>query len=569
MFFPILEGESKKKSQINTFLGLNRTEMARVGELSDMENITSDKFPSLCPSVKKENFSVNSEIKNIQAIGFQGEGGISGFTGVADGKFYYKNEEIPFMYDSMEIPKDKNVELLDFGEEIIIMPAFYSYSYKNPEKSGKVYPMNTGVYAGWLYVYSRGDLDMPVEISFTDGSAQSWIEYGFKVGDSVVVECDEYKYDYLNVYVKENEYEQVGDYKRMVKAIVTAISDRTLTVTMYNDDGKVYGVSDYSGNAINNIGFNGSLRVYKRLPKLSHGCIYQNRLWVTTEDGKYIYASKPGNPKELTDFSGLSTDSWYTLVGEKGKFTGLVAFRDGVVAFKESRIYHIFGDRPKNFNIAKTFSNCGSIDENSIAVTDTSMYFVASDGVYEYSGGNPIKISRNLGAVRYKSANAFSDGRKYYFSPNNENKLYAYDRESGLWHIEGLFKIMGGIKIDGFVYFITPDKVLKMTDIYENEWSATLSALTENDMRQKGISNIFLRVENGENSTVSVAVSHNGGEFKECGFTNEVGEYTFRIPVRFKKDDKYNIKISGKGSSVIKAIERSFYIGGGAFTRKG
>ena len=240
-----------------------------------------------------------------------------------------------------------------------------------------------------------------------------------------------------------------------------------------------------------------------------------------------------------------------------------------MLVFKENRIYHILGDRPVNFNIAKRFSNCGAIDANTVCQTDTAVYFLGSDGVYEYSGGAPVNISKKLGTKKYLSGSAFSDGRKYYFSCNNEGKLYAYDRTSGLWHIEALFNLCNGVKIKSEVYLSSSDALYRMGDVYENEWSAILCDITEGHMEHKGLNDIFIRIKNNENSYVAVSVAVNGGEFSECGFTDSPGEFTFRVPVRFKKGDKYNIKISGKGSSVIKGIERSFYIGGGAFTRKG
>lgn len=566
MFFPMLKGNSNKKSGLNTFGGLNKTENFSLGEFLDMENMTSDKFPSLCPSVRKDAVKINSEITNIQSFVYHGndEAELSGFTGVADGKFYYQDTYIPLAYSFMEIPKDKKVYLLNYGKEILIMPMLYKYS----KKKTKVYPMFPSVSENYLTVLSKGDNDEPIKISFVANSDESWIELGFKVGDSLVIECDEDLYRNLNVYIKEDEDEEVTNTNTVVEAIVKSVTKYSIEVDLYNVKGKVIGVIDTGGNSFDYT-FKRTLRVYKRYPEFENACIYANRLWLTTEDGKSIYASAPGKLSELSTFEGLSTDSWYTDVGDTGKFTGITAFRDGIIAFKENRMYHLLGDRPTNFNISKRFSNCGCVDSFSVCQTDTAVYFLGSDGIYEYSGGTPLNIGRNLGIKRYTSGSAFSDGRKYYLSPNGKNELYAYDRATGLWHMEALFNIINGVRIKNNIYLATLNSLLKMSDVYENEWSATLCDITENDIRHKGINDIFIRIENGENSYAEVGISINGGEFKPCGHTDSAGEFTFRVPVRFKKGDKYNIKISGKGASVISGIERSFYIGGGAFTRKG
>ena len=139
----------------------------------------------------------------------------------------------------------------------------------------------------------------------------------------------------------------------------------------------------------------------------------------------------------------------------------------------------------------------------------------------------------------------------------------------GLWHIEGACEIKSGFRYGESLYFVTSDRLLKQGKNYSADWSVTLCDITEDDVLQKGISDILIRVENFENSAMYIFVSTNDNEFRLCGMADSPGNYTFRIPVRFIKGDKYSIKISGKGLSYIKDIQRSFYMGGGAYTRKG
>ncbi len=568
MFFPMLKGNSEKKSVISAFGGLNLTENFQLGELVDMENMASDKFPSLSPSVKKETVEINPEIKNIQGFLYHGDDKteMSGFTGVADGKYYYQDRRIAFAHSFMEIPKDVKVDLLNYQDKIIIMPMMYVHEYKDEFKKNTVTPLFSGVFNEYLIVCTTSNCT--VEISLDNYSSKSWIKLGFLKGDSVVIKCTDENYSRLNVYTDE-EYDPTFSYSVVVKAIVKEVTDKTLILYTYNRTGNLQPVVDYLGNYFVQEISNTKIRVYKRYPEFENACIHANRMWATTKNGKEIYASALGDAKEFLKFQGLSTDSWYTEVGDGGKFTGLIPFKEGILAFKENRIYHILGDRPVNFNIAKRFSNCGSIDPKTVVTTDSAVYFLGSDGVYEYSGGTPVNISRSLGVRKYFSGNAFSDGRKYYISFDGENKLYAYDREKGLWHIEALFNLKSGIKIKSEVYLASSDFLYKMSGVYENKWSATLCDITENSMEHKGINDIFIRIKNGDNSYARLEVSVNGESFSECGFTDSIGDFTFRVPVRFKKGDKYSIKISGEGNSVITDIERSFYIGGRAFSRKG
>ncbi len=564
MFFPEMKKGAEKKSLISVFGGLNRGVDTALGELCDMSNLTSDNFPYLSVSADKYKVEFDAKFNRVQGfIPFEE----LKFTGVADGKFYYNNSEIPFAYSFMTIPKDAKIQLINFADSIIIMPYLYVFEYKNAEKNNKLYPLTPGIYNSYINVDTGGANRSPITVTL-DGYTKTWAELGIKSGDSVVIQTDEEQYSQLNVYISKDKYDIPTNYNTVAEAIVVSATDDTLKINMYDKDGDVMNITD-TRHEIIDYTFKHTLRIFKKYPKFKNACIYANRLWVTSENGETIHASAPGKPGEFTDFSGLSTDSWYTEVGESGMFTGISSFRDGVVVFKENNIYHFYGDRATNFNIAKKFSNCGCVDEKSVCETDTAVYFLSNDGVYEYSDGNPENISRKLNLKNCVSGNAFSDGKKYYISLNGEKRMYVYDRTYGLWHIEGDFLMDSGAEFKNSIYFVSTNEVLKMSDTAGNEWYAILCDITEKTMEQKGINDIFIRAENSENSYIEVYVRTNDGDFKLCGNATEPGEYTFRIPVRFKKGDKYSIKISGKGNAVIKDLERSFYVGGGAFTRKG
>lgn len=569
MRFPYLEKESEKRLQTSVFFGLNRTESAGFGELSDMVNITSDKYPNISQSAKLNTVQINSEIKNIQAVikPPESENELLGFCGVADGIFYFNNYQIPFAHSFMEIDKDSDVVLLNYCDMIVILPQMYCFQYKNPDKNTKVYPMLPGSYDEFITVTTTGAAGETITFK-KESLSKTWEEIGFFAGDSLMIETDEENFSALNVYRAKDRYDNGKGAKVVYNALITGISGHELKVQMLNSDDKVIGITDNKNEAIK-YEFKKTLRVYKRAPLLDCACIYANRIWGVEKNGECIYASAPGKPYEFSKFSGLSTDSWYTEVADAGPFTGIETLHDGVVAFKERKIYHIFGDRATNFNIAKQFSHIGCIDKNSITKNDSSVFFASNDGIYEYFGGDPVNISRNIGIDRYFNVSAFSNGRKLYMSINNEPKIYVYTMGMGLWHIEAEEMMRWGFVFKNELYFLTSNGLLKQSENFHNNWSVTLCDITENDIRQKGINDIFIRTKNFENSSIYVFVATNDDDFRLCGMTDSPGNYTFRVPVRFIKGDKYKIKISGEGSSYIKDIQRSFYIGGAAYTRKG
>ena len=577
MQFPIINTKTEKHIYTNAFGGINKTEFATPSEFSYMKNMSSDCFPALSQSVKKDAVQINADIKEIACALSPGYSAseMVGFTGVADGKFYYQNKYIPCRYPFMSLKGAK--QLIDLGGRIIIAPQMYSYEYLDEVKKGFILPLAEGCYDQQMAkVYSTTSGSRLTSFNINSQSSDTWAKLGFSVGDSIIVKVTDENDKELEVIPLENKYEACGTYQ-IVSAVVASIDGHKMDVHMYNkkgEDSTIYQKDQYGNEVVFSTDYSksdvtGDIIVYRYIPEMNNICLHKNRLWGTSKSGNKIYASAPANPSQFFALSGLSTDSWFTEVDNSGEFTGIRPFGGNVLAFKENSIYHIFGDRASNFNIPKVINNCGCIDSRSICETDTAIYFLASDGVYEYSGGAPKNISKNLGISEYFSAGAFSDGKKYYFSPNDEEHVFAYDREKRLWHTEAMFNLVCGIKFNNKIYFYAKDKMYKNSDSFDVPWEVVFCDITEESFEHKGINNIYLRIKNSENSYAEVFVSSGDASPVFCGRTDEAGEYTFRIPVRFKKGDRYKIKISGEGKCLITALERVVYKGGRAETRKG
>lgn len=322
MFFPYLKEKYKKNYKTAAFGGLNRTDDTAAGELAEMKNMSSDKYPFLSPCLKKEAIQINSDIKKISGAVFHGkeDESIGGFTGTADGAFYYRDEKIPFAYSFMEISED-GTELINASDRIIIAPQMYCYEYKNPLKNDSVYPLAKGVYDGYITVVSAEEDGEPITLT-KDNNKKTWADEGISTGDSLMLETDEEYYSWLNVYEPPNKYDRDVDKRIIFEAIVESADAFTLKVRLYNKDGEAINVTDKRGEPINRE-FSKTLRVYRRFPRFKNICLHMNRLWATTSDGESIYASAPGEFHEFSRYKGLSTDSWYVNVGEYGGFTGI------------------------------------------------------------------------------------------------------------------------------------------------------------------------------------------------------------------------------------------------------
>ena len=96
MYIDALPGQEPTKTNTYSFYGLNRTRKGRKGEFEDMENMSTDEYPYASPTPQPIGQTVITPgtitlalpplINNTQEI--------TGFTGIANEKFYYNGRVV-------------------------------------------------------------------------------------------------------------------------------------------------------------------------------------------------------------------------------------------------------------------------------------------------------------------------------------------------------------------------------------------------------------------------------------------------------------------------------------------
>ena len=120
-----------------------------------------------------------------------------------------------------------------------------------------------------------------------------------------------------------------------------------------------------------------------------------------------------------------------------GVITGLGRYGSVVMVFTGGRSYLFVGNQPSNFALT-FFSDVGCTSHRSIVSTRTQIMWLASDGVYTWSGGAIERISEDvreiieaLTASEMSQASALIyDGRYHLFFPTF---ALVYDLVSGAW----------------------------------------------------------------------------------------------------------------------------------------
>lgn len=332
----------------------------------------------------------------------------------------------------------------------------------------------------------------------------------------------------------------------------------------------VVSVSDYTVTFDNDTVFTvgadaGALEVLRPVPDLDYICSSKNRLWGVNNAEKTIYASALGKPTNFFDYDGVDTDSYAVAVGSDRNFTGIVAYGDAVLAWKENTLHKIMGDNPSEYYMATYILNGVQDGSNlSMQVINEVLYYKGIDGVYAYTGGTPTLISSELGDHRYQYAVSGSDDLHYYISMQRQDEsawvMCVYDILRGLWIKEEERRCNSFTELDNAVLFLSDNQIWQtgQEDGETVEWMAEFCPFNEGTMRRKAYSKLVFRIDLFPGSVLFVETKEDNGIWKTAYKYQVQKQMTVTVPLRIGRCDKFQVRLHGSGKANIRAMERVF-----------
>ena len=543
MYQPLFSaGAAPGQAYLNAFGGLNRTGQIQDHEFLEMGCLSSGEFPFLSPSRERRQVcAVDGGIEAVIAPKLEVGTQLTAFTGVAGDKFYYNGVQKLTL-----TAQDGRRELVDFNGIILIFPDKKYYSYVDGS-SGSIVDEMTGTIK---FSSSRNEKEDTVSSTLTCAAG-----FGgkFKKGDSLSIQCESIPKN--NTFQVTSKYDQPGEGDILSCVVAEVVSANTLMVDCYNRNGERMLFTNSSG---------ATATVSRAMPDIVHACVANNRVMGVDGKGEFVFASKLGDFKNWNVFEGLSTDSWYGAVGTEGPFTGIATVGSSVAAFKHNYLHLLYGDSPQNFTLMRQISG-GCIDGRSIADVSGQLFFLGYDGVYSFSGGNPVRVSEPLNC-RYTAGVGGSDGSRYFLSALGAagTELVVLDLQRGMWHREDAFGAVGFIKYNDRLYTADTEKLYEVGGGgYAGEWFAVSKEYDDGTMLNRAMINLYLRVKFLEDSAkLTIYASTDGGEWAECGSVSAERGRVQRVPVRIRSGTVYQWKIAGQGGAVVQAMERVVTTGG-------
>ena len=524
-------GKIKSSTQVK-FAGLDHTAGAKEGTLYDMVNMSADDYPVLATRKKRGHF---------QALGSPGGiGAYEKFYWVDGDKFFYDGEE-----KGTVSPGKKR--FVSFAGKVIILPDKLYYDTYTGE-----FASLEARWAGESLTFSDGEIyGVEAKRNCIHSDGANWAEY-FAVGDGVqLTGC--------TVHPENNQ-----------TFIIQAISGDDLYVK--EDALTLSGEGEDEAYTET-----GELKVERTMPDLEFACVNENRMWGCA--GDTIYACMLGDPKNWQVYDGAADNAWTVPTGTAGNFTGCISYRGYPVFFKEHHIFKVYGSVPSNFQVLSSASMglaAGAAD--SLAIANETLYYLTENGPAAYTGGIPQIISRVFGDLRFTEAVAGSDGIKYYASMRDGSgrwRLYVYDTQSGLWHIEDDVQVLSFARYEGTLYMLLADGQIVTTEGQDSSevipWMVEFGDFIEGSPYQKGVTKLLIRLELEKDARAKVWMQYDSGpEWVKVGdLRSEGNKRSYYLPVPHRRCDHFRLKLEGVGGAKIHSITREYYVGSGKQGRKG
>lgn len=149
---------------------------------------------------------------------------------------------------------------------------------------------------------------------------------------------------------------------------------------------------------------------------------------------------------------------------------GLAKLLTHLVVMNEFSSYALYGSGTSSFT-KSLIGPIGTVERKTIADVNGAIYWVSYNGIYEYSGGQPVLISVKLGNIaelfntsRYQYATAIGFDNRYWlaiseYGQTSNNMVLIYDTLDGEWEIYRYPFSIDAFVVDGdTLYAATSDK---------------------------------------------------------------------------------------------------------------
>ena len=551
------------EERIIEFQGINRKSSVTDGEMNDMLNMSSSKYPLLAPRALRGQYELpdgvlrplklETRYNKLAMIALMEDDSIA---------FFFDGEEITAVNDLSE-----STEMVAINTKICFFPE-KKYLEVTINSSGEVV---IGTYGSLDAAFNNSQSGLAVDVTATTEAVTMTIPGGHSFGYDDAVNING-----SFIYTKDETQKTLNT---VTSAAITATTSTTIELP---------GGTFLELEGATNITFRGTIK--RDIPDMDLVTEWNNRIWGANSINNTIYACKLGDPKNWQYYQGTSLDSYYAQQGTDGDFTGVAPYSGHLCFFKESSLCKIYGTAPSNYQIANV--ECYGVEKGSrrsvVTINDT-VFYKSSIGIMAYDGSIPICISEKF-CREFRNVVAGTENTKYYASIPAKAigyELMVLDIDKGLWHKEDSKRMRDACTVNNRLYFIEHEDaglvcseslfasdylLMGSSDIsgtvcIANPQNPSESYDTLNSMaifgpfdeyveEYKIYSKLSLRLLIYTGTELSVYIKINDGEWELVKTFAPAETHGEVIPIIPRRCDRYSIKIEATGNYEVKSLTR-------------
>ena len=281
-----------------------------------------------------------------------------------------------------------------------------------------------------------------------------------------------------------------------------------------------------------------------------------------------------------TDWTTADDAGNITVTNSKGDLTAIKEYADHIITWSEYSMHELYGTGPTNYTLVDISNNIGCVSDRSVQEVKGRLFWLDYEGVYQYTGGEPKKISQKVDSFikninwTYKTKiSAGTYGDKYYLSipysssATDNNLILVYDVYRDVWVTEtgafDSFVTVGnnlyGMDTTGGIYnMVNGDPTSDVSWSFETKPFYMGDKITVQQMHNvyKGSTSADMTLS----YTTSASSTTYNSLISSSKFTmnNSEQRTQFRLPTTdISKEDWYKLKVSGHGKVTYYALEET------------
>ncbi len=567
MFYPKLTVPPEYRKTLQAFGGLNRASRIGEGEMQGEENLSSHRYPLLCPR--------KSRAMLVEGQKLRGLGWLNGPVYVTHNRIVVNGQTHP-----LTIGGDDEITILSMGSYLLF---FHLGVHMSPSYLNTADPEDYGLVDNFIGI-STGKHDLTMELCSRDGTPYNvtprkeapenpqggtlWLDDSgtlcLKQWDSGLKAWNSIPDTFVKLSADQIGHRfSRGDGVSLVGLMPPegSVINTQCTLTEVGESFLIVpGILPRTTTQNQ-----GVVRIIRECPQLDYVVEAGNRLWgcrygPSHEDGSLvneIYACALGDFKNWNKFEGLSTDSYVASRGSQGPWTGAVTYQGRPTFFKANCMETVYPSTSGAHQISVT--GCRGPVPDSLAVCQEVLYYCTGREVVAYDGSYPKTVSQALGPLSCTKALAGALGEKLYLSLSDG--LYVFDTALGIWHREDGPPICHFAGDTNTLVFSTPDSIWQVEAGQEPvSWWAESGALELASEQRQFLRRLLLRLRPGPGAWADVLVSYDDREvWHHVGHVEGDGSLTTSQVVIFpRRCDHLRLRLQGRGQVEIYTLTRVY-----------